>query len=632
MDPDITDSALEDIRFLFHKKPSDPDIIHCWNAVKVHQIMYNNPETVELVSLGDHREPAYTATINKRLLTRLSPYFKALLEGGFSESTMESLPLDSYPHELRMFEQWLSAGIINIEGGWPTYDKLFLYLFADYYDIPALRREAMSSLTKHEEKPPGSFHLIAHVLGFVLSSSPLYKFLVETCTQHFTPQYKAGGYEELTKEFLYDMFLSLANKSASKPCRCCHNPCDYHEHDDEEEWKKNLPNAFSNMEERMTEKTESVSSSDQIQESQTSELQATIKAHLKRQERLEAQLEATRQESRLLQETYDKHIKSIDGPENSLSEAEVERLIQEKGLPLPQESDNLLIHAINEWSRYKNLSEEKEQKITGLLTRICTADAVLELNFPKQLRELYEQMNESSKSNMTHFSQAMKENAALISDLKDSGHAKQIEIVKLEVRLTSEEAMTSRLEDDIAKLKEELNLGREEKKSLQEEIWRLTKKQTESFEKLFAFRRAMREAVDLICGDEISITKRIDEIRGDLAAQDLALESVVDDSNIAKIELLKVARNERDGIYSTLGVSSCLGAHLAIGNLKLAQLDSGILRKAIGDFEDEAAVAEIKRLRRADLELVKVVSALDGVAGDSNVAKIDNLKATSRNE
>ncbi|KAG9697438.1 hypothetical protein KCU95_g3717, partial [Aureobasidium melanogenum] len=587
MDPDITDSALEDIRFLFHKKPSDPDIIHCWNAVKVHQIMYNNPETVELVSLGDHREPAYTATINKRLLTRLSPYFKALLEGGFSESTMESLPLDSYPHELRMFEQWLSAGIINIEGGWPTYDKLFLYLFADYYDIPALRREAMSSLTKHEEKPPGSFHLIAHVLGFVLSSSPLYKFLVETCTQHFTPQYKAGGYEELTKEFLYDMFLSLANKSARKPCRCCHNPCDYHEHDDEEEWKKNLPNAFSNMEERMTEKTESVSSSDQIQESQTSELQATIKAHLKRQERLEAQLEATRQETRLLQETYDKHIKSIDGPENSLSEAEVERLIQEKGLPLPQESDNLLIHAINEWSRYKNLSEEKEQKITGLLTRICTADAILELNFPKQLRELYEQMNESSKSNMTHFSQAMKENAALISDLKDSGHAKQIEIVKLE---------------------------------------------TESFEKLFAFRRAMREAVDLICGDEISITKRIDEIRGDLAAQDLALESVVDDSNIAKIELLKVARNERDGIYSTLGVSSCLGAHLAIGNLKLAQLDSGILRKAIGDFEDEAAVAEIKRLRRADLELVKVVSALDGVAGDSNVAKIDNLKATSRNE
>lgn len=404
------------------------------------------------------------------------------------------------------------------------------------------------------------------------------------------------------------------------------------------------------MEERMTEKADSVSSSDQIQESQaralriaqmlfsltndrqTSESQATIEAHLKMQERLEAQLEATRQETRLLQETYDKHIKSTDDPENSLSEAEVERLIQEKGLPLPQESDSLVIHAINEWSRYKNLSEEKEQKITGLLTRICTADAILELNFPKQLRELYEQMNESSKSNMTHFSEAMKKNAAVISDLKDSGHAKEIENVKLEVRLTSEEAMTSRLEDDIAKLKEELNLGREEKNSLQEEIWRLTKKQTESSEKLFAFRRAMREAVYLICGDEISITKRIDEIRGDLAAQDLALESVVDDSNIAKIELLKVARNERDGIYSTLGVSSCLGAHLALGNLKLAQLDSGILRKAIGDFEDEAAVTEIKRLRRADLELVKVVSALDGVAGDSNVAKIDNLKATSRNE
>ncbi|KAG9664402.1 hypothetical protein KCU95_g830, partial [Aureobasidium melanogenum] len=72
--------------------------------------------------------------------------------------------------------------------------------------------------------------------------------------------------------------------------------------------------------------------------------------------------------------------------------------------------------------------------------------------------------------------------------------------------------------------------------------------------------------------------------------------------------------------------------HLAIDSFKLAQLDSGILRKALGDFEDDAAAAEIKRLKRADLELVKVVSALDDMAGSFNVAKIGNLKATCRNE
>ncbi|KAG9985981.1 hypothetical protein KCU98_g4341, partial [Aureobasidium melanogenum] len=53
---------------------------------------------------------------------------------------------------------------------------------------------------------------------------------------------------------------------------------------------------------------------------------------------------------------------------------------------------------------------------------------------------------------------------------------------------------------------------------------------------------------------------------------------------------------------------------------------------ALGDFEDDAAAAEIKRLKRANLELVKVVSALDDMAGSFNVAKIGNLKATCRNE
>jgi hypothetical protein len=52
--------------------------------------------------------------------------------------------------------------------------------------------------------------------------------------------------------------------------------------------------------------------------------------------------------------------------------------------------------------------------------------------------------------------------------------------------------------------------------------------------------------------------------------------------------------------------------------------------KALGNFEDEEAVHEIKRLKKANVELVKVESALDGVDGDSNVAKIDHLKAACK--
>jgi chromosome segregation ATPase len=93
---------------------------------------------------------------------------------------------------------------------------------------------------------------------------------------------------------------------------------------------------------------------------------------------------------------------------------------------------------------------------------------------------------------------------------------------------------------------------------------------------------------------------------------------------------LEDVRKERDGIYKTLDVRTCLGAHLTIGDLKLTQLDCEVLRKALGDFEDEAAVHEIKRLKKANLELVKVESALDGVDGDSNVARIDNLKTANK--
>jgi hypothetical protein len=127
---------------------------------------------------------------------------------------------------------------------------------------------------------------------------------------------------------------------------------------------------------------------------------------------------------------------------------------------------------------------------------------------------------------------------------------------------------------------------------------------------------------------------------------DSSLQGIHGDSRIAKIQTLKTAREDLgtaskeleeirmdcNGIYKTLDVSNCLQAHLTIGNLKLSQLECEVLRKAIGDFEDEEAVREIKRLKKADLELVKVVSALDGCVGDSNAAKIDALKAVRKME
>jgi len=121
-----------------------------------------------------------------------------------------------------------------------------------------------------------------------------------------------------------------------------------------------------------------------------------------------------------------------------------------------------------------------------------------------------------------------------------------------------------------------------------------------------------------------AIVSRVVELTDESAAVDLALKNVDGDNTIAKIEGLKTAREDletankeledlrkdRDGIYKTLDVPSCLGAHLIIGDLKLAQLNLQVFRKAIGDFEDEEAVGEIKRLQKREVELVKMESAL----------------------
>lgn len=106
-----------------------------------------------------------------------------------------------------------------------------LYSFADYYDIPALRRTIISELAIGYRKP----FAIAALAVELPSSSPLYRFFVDTYVPH--ERFSGTHYERLTKEFLYLMYRGVINKSGDKPCRCCHNPCDYHEHDDEEEWE-----------------------------------------------------------------------------------------------------------------------------------------------------------------------------------------------------------------------------------------------------------------------------------------------------------------------------------------------------------------------------------------------------------
>ncbi|KAG9603288.1 hypothetical protein KCU84_g1146, partial [Aureobasidium melanogenum] len=209
------------------------------------QIIDENPETVELVSFESNTEPMYTATINRRLLTRLSPYFKSLLEGGFSESTEKNLPFESYPHQLHAIEERVSTGIIRFEGKWLTYDKVSLYLLADYYDLPALRREIMlKKLASPYELERFDTRVSEWQVGSCLAelpaTSPFYRWMVEHwahCNSNRLGR-KMRQNEDIPQE-LHDMVFDRPTKGfGGRPCKCCHNPCDFHEHENEEEWKR----------------------------------------------------------------------------------------------------------------------------------------------------------------------------------------------------------------------------------------------------------------------------------------------------------------------------------------------------------------------------------------------------------
>ncbi|CAD0100286.1 unnamed protein product [Aureobasidium mustum] len=177
-----SDTALKDIRVLF-KDSLDKPIIRCWNEAEVCEIIHDNHETVQLVSLeNDVDGNRYTATINKRLLTRFSPYFKALLEGGFSERTKKVLSIDYKDFFLQSLQDRLCTGELSILEKYPHF-KTGFYLFADFYNIPALRRVIMSAAVAHTYDKP--WHPINAARAVALPPSlPLYKFLVETYVRH----------------------------------------------------------------------------------------------------------------------------------------------------------------------------------------------------------------------------------------------------------------------------------------------------------------------------------------------------------------------------------------------------------------------------------------------------------------
>lgn len=108
------------------------------DSSKIITIRANCPES------GDQEE----FPINKGLLCQFSAYCRAVCMGEFAESKEKSLDVNLRPDDMRVFTRWLGSGKLYPQDGIPFYRSdnsvlIRLYTFADYYDIPALRRAIM---------------------------------------------------------------------------------------------------------------------------------------------------------------------------------------------------------------------------------------------------------------------------------------------------------------------------------------------------------------------------------------------------------------------------------------------------------------------------------------------------------
>lgn len=184
--------------------------------------------------------------INKALLSRLSTYYKAIFHSGFSESTQKIFDMDICAEDMHAFRTWLRDGRLTFRWDRLSLEQFVrLYVFADYYDIPALRRTIMTALVLDKYGNAAQYRLLTDKIGDYLSqlppTSPLFQWLGMVWARHLDAYHYSAHQYQLANEMPEDLrrlvYSIRSQPRASRPCKCCYRPCDFHEHESEQEWE-----------------------------------------------------------------------------------------------------------------------------------------------------------------------------------------------------------------------------------------------------------------------------------------------------------------------------------------------------------------------------------------------------------
>ncbi|KAH0278493.1 hypothetical protein KCU91_g2427, partial [Aureobasidium melanogenum] len=240
--------------------PSVAESAGMWNLDNVTAILGCTTDTIQLRS-GDEDHTSedtdeddfqteksettyktFRASVQKELLCYFSPYYRAALKGGFSEAASKSVVLELDPMVCCMLVGWLYSGKLPKWIEWAQI--LSLYVFADRTDMLALRRAIMTRIVHIEvgDRIP-RFEVAAIALNSLPSTSPLYRWLLNAYIHHWMADYETLD-DTLPNWFLVDWVRGAAARKCEVTeddcgrCPCCeYNACNYHEHENTEEWK-----------------------------------------------------------------------------------------------------------------------------------------------------------------------------------------------------------------------------------------------------------------------------------------------------------------------------------------------------------------------------------------------------------
>lgn len=211
------------------------------------EAIIKSSKIVKLVSNEDENEDV--VTVHKELLCFFSPYYAASLNGKFLEAQKDQFEVDLVGQDLRVFISWIYTGELTEESS----QNANLYVFADQVDILALRRDALSQLSRRR-KQMLKYCGVKHVLENVTQQSQIYKWMLDSYIAHWGPSADDDDDDEcildrksdldyLLSNFIYQVMRGIATRDNngdpidSSQCPCCAKICLYHEHESKAEWK-----------------------------------------------------------------------------------------------------------------------------------------------------------------------------------------------------------------------------------------------------------------------------------------------------------------------------------------------------------------------------------------------------------